>query len=136
MSSDDLMSSVLKTGGYSSNATNASMFFYNSSLEYTIYSNTSLGNNATSDHTVIHAYNMPVWSQVILYSVFLFFVRFAIRTPSPEARFHPVRQRREREARLAELRKDPDVRGRAIEQGLITKVRSKHMKTDNKCLHV
>ena len=139
MSSDDVLSSGLKSGGYSSNATTASMFWNNSadSLEYTIYSNTSVGNNATSDHTVDYVFSMPAWSQCIMYSLFLFLVRVAVRSTIPDARFQEVSQlRRLREERFATLRKDPDARRLAIENGLITKVRSKHVKSDYKIWHV
>jgi hypothetical protein len=130
MPSDEWISPVLNYSneGYynssSSNATtsngmNASILSYN-----TTQSAESFGfNNHTSlSSGMNHSHSMSVWSQLTLYIILIMFVCFAFRNPSSDTTFRSgLRQRRQ--ARLAELRNDPSARERAMEQGLITKVR-------------
>jgi len=64
---------------------------------------------------------LPAPAQFLTWCFFVLFC-FLCRPSIPDASFRIAQRAREREERLAELRKDPQVRKRAMDQGLITKV--------------
>ena len=120
MSSDDWLSISSsspttndETGMTIDNSTIDNKTIYNKTDDTLISSNSTL--------IIDTAATSPVSAQFLSWCCFVLFC-FLVRPNIPDASHRIAERARIREERLTELRKNPQVRERAMEQGLITKV--------------
>lgn len=120
MSSDDWLStsSSSPTTNDETGMTIDNKTIYNST-NYNKTDDTLISSNSTL--IIDTAATSPVSAQFLSWCCFVLFC-FLVRPNIPDASHRIAERARIREERLTELRKNPQVRERAMEQGLITKV--------------
>ena len=131
MSSDDWLSMSLTSFNNSHNNNNnnsnnnneATTTTTNTTIYDATVSNGTAGTLYSSNSTLIidTSSTSPISAQFLSWCCFVLFC-FVVRPNIPDASHRIAERARQREERLTELRKNPQVRQRAMEQGLITKV--------------